>query len=91
MIVSRSVGAVAREITVHPVRDHVGALAWDGVPRIETWVCRYLGAEDTAFNRSVGALWLISAVARIFRPGVTLRPTTCWCSRGRRARGSLPL
>jgi len=70
MTVSRSVGAVAREITVHPVRDHLGALAWDGVPRIETWTCRYLGAEDTAFNRSVGALWLISAVARIFRPGV---------------------
>ena len=70
MTVSRSVGAVAREITVHPVRDHLGALAWDGVPRIETWACRYLGAEDTAFNRSVGALWLISAVARIFRPGV---------------------
>ena len=38
MIVSRSVGAVAREITVHPVRDHLDALAWDGVPRIETWV-----------------------------------------------------
>ena len=70
MTVSRSVGAMAREITVHPVRDHLGALAWDGVPRIETWACRYLGAEDTAFNRSVGALWLISAVARIFRPGV---------------------
>ena len=70
MIVSRSVGAVAREITVHPVRDYLGALTWDGVPRIETWACRYLGAEDTAFNRSVGALWLISAVARIFRPGV---------------------
>ena len=70
MIVSRSVGAVAREITVHPVRDYLGALPWDGVPRIETWACRYLGAEDTAFNRNVGALWLISAVARIFRPGV---------------------
>lgn len=70
MIVSRSVGAVAREITVHPVRDHLDALAWDGMPRIETWVCRYLGADDTPFNRSVGALWLISAVARIFSPGV---------------------
>jgi putative DNA primase/helicase len=57
-------------IPVHPVRDYLGALAWDGVARIETWACRYLGAEDTAFNRNVGALWLISAVARIFRPGV---------------------
>ena len=70
MVVSRSVNAVAREITVHPVRDYLGALAWDGMPRLETWPCRYLGAEDTAFNRTVGALWLISAVARIFRPGV---------------------
>ena len=70
MTVSRSVGAVAREITVHPVRDHLGALAWDGVPRIETWACRYLGAEDTAFNRSVGALWLISAVRAHLPPGV---------------------
>jgi predicted P-loop ATPase len=70
MTVSRSVVAVARETMVHPVRDHLGALAWDGVPRIETWIPRYLGAEDTAFNRSAGALWLISAVARIFRPGV---------------------
>lgn len=70
MTVSRSVGAVAHEITVHPVRDHLNALAWDGVPRIETWTRRYLGAEDTAFNHSVGALWLVSAVARIFRPGV---------------------
>ena len=70
MVVSRSIGAVAREITVHPVRDHLGALAWDGEPRMESWVCRYLGADDTAFNGSVGALWLISAVARIFRPGV---------------------
>jgi predicted P-loop ATPase len=69
MTVSRSVNAVAREITLQPVRDHLGALAWDGLPRIETWACRYLGAEDTAFHRSVGALWLISAVARIYRPG----------------------
>ena len=52
---------------MHPVRDHLGALSLDGVPRIETWACHYLG-EGTAFNPRVGALWLISAVARIFRP-----------------------
>ena len=41
---------------MHPVRNHLGALSWDGVPRIEAWACCYLGAEDTALNRSVGAL-----------------------------------
>jgi putative DNA primase/helicase len=68
--VSRSIGALARDLGRHPVRDYLGALSWDGVPRIETWSERYLGAEATDFNRNAGALWLISAVARIFRPGV---------------------
>ena len=67
--VSRSVIAVAREVTVHPVRDYLNALVWDSTPRLEDWICRYLGASDTAFAKSVGALWMISAVARIFRPG----------------------
>ena len=69
MTVSRSIVALANEITVHPLRDHLGGLVWDGVPRIEAWVPRYLGAGDTAFNRAAGALWLISAVARVFQPG----------------------
>jgi putative DNA primase/helicase len=55
---------------VHPVRDYLGSLTWDGVPRLEPWVCRYLGAEDTPLNRAFGSLWMISAVARIMRPGV---------------------
>lgn len=70
MVVSRAVGAVARELCIHPVRDWLDTLTWDGTPRIETWTSTYLGAEPTAFNHTIGALWLISAVARICRPGV---------------------
>jgi predicted P-loop ATPase len=69
-VVGRAVGAVAREIRIHPVRDWLDTLKWDGTPRIETWTSTYLGAEPTAFNHTIGALWLISAVARIYRPGV---------------------
>ncbi|MFO7853935.1 MAG: VapE family protein, partial [Paracoccaceae bacterium] len=69
-VVSRAVGAVARELRIHPVRDWLDALRWDGTPRIETWTSAYLGAEPTRFHHAVGALWLISAVARIYRPGV---------------------
>src|SRR4029450_3686111 len=43
--VSRSVGAVARDIRVHPVRDYLTRLRWDGAPRLERWVTVYLGAE----------------------------------------------
>lgn len=70
MVVSRAVGAFARELRIHPVRDWLDHLRWDGTPRIETWTSAYLGADPTALHHTVGALWLISAVARIFRPGV---------------------
>src|SRR5581483_7637888 len=69
MVVSRSVGAVARDIRVHPVRDYLAGIAWDGTPRIEAWTILYLGAEDTPLNRAFGSLWMISAAARIMRPG----------------------
>lgn len=67
--VSRGVGAVAREIRIHPVRDYLTSLRWDGVPRLERWVIVYLGAEDTQLNRAIGSRWMISGVARIMQPG----------------------
>ncbi|MGE3159215.1 MAG: toprim domain-containing protein [Xanthobacteraceae bacterium] len=68
-IVSRGVNAVAREICVHPVRDYLKSLIWDGEPRLDRWLLIYVGAEDTALNRAVGSRWMISAVARIMQPG----------------------
>ena len=68
-LVARSVGAVARDIRIHPVRDYLHSLRWDGRPRLETWAITYLGAADTRLNRAFGSLWMISAVARILQPG----------------------
>jgi predicted P-loop ATPase len=70
LVVGRSVGAVAREHCIHPVRAYLGSLHWDGTPRIETWASRYLGAAPTDLTHAIGSLWLISAIARIYRPGV---------------------
>ena len=70
LVVGRSVGAVAREHRIHPVRSYLDTLQWDGTPRLETWTSRYLGAEPTDLIHAMGSLWLISAVARIYRPGV---------------------
>jgi Virulence-associated protein E/Primase C terminal 2 (PriCT-2) len=54
----------------HPVRDYLSGLSWDGVPRIDTWLIDYAGAEDTPFNRAVGLLFLIAGVRRIRQPGI---------------------
>lgn len=70
LVVGRSVGAVAREIRIHPVRAYLHSLNWDGTPRLERWTSQYLGAAPTDLTHAMGGLWLISAVARIFRPGV---------------------
>ncbi|WP_027286049.1 VapE domain-containing protein, partial [Rubritepida flocculans] len=69
VVVGRSVVAVSRNIRIHPVRDYLEALAWDGTPRLDTWAVAYLGAEDTPLHRSMAALWMVSAVARIMQPG----------------------
>ncbi|NOX73477.1 MAG: P-loop ATPase [Alphaproteobacteria bacterium] len=70
LVVGRSVGAVARDIRIHPVRAYLQSLIWDGTPRLESWTSQYLGAAPTDLTHAMGGLWLISAVARIFRPGV---------------------
>lgn len=70
LVVGRSVGAVARDHRIHPVRAYLDHLQWDGTRRLETWPSRYLGAEPTDLTHAMGSLWLISAIARVYRPGV---------------------
>ena len=55
--------------TVHPVRDYLRGLAWDGKPRLDTWLATYLGAADTPLTRAFGRLWMVGAVRRVVEPG----------------------
>lgn len=53
----------------HPVREYLDSLRWDQQPRLDRLFSTYFGAEDTPFNRSVGAIALIAAVRRVRQPG----------------------
>ena len=68
-IAGQAVEAVAHDRLYHPVRNYLDTLRWDGKTRIDNWLSTYLGAQDSAYTRAVGPRWLISAVARIYRPG----------------------
>ena len=64
-----AVNVVAQQGAYHPVREYLDSCAWDGVPRVETLLVDYLGAEDTPYTRAVTRKALAAAVARIYRPG----------------------
>lgn len=64
-----AVNVVAGENAFHPVRDYLDSCTWDGVPRVETLLIDYLGAEDTPYTRAVTRKTLAAAVARIYNPG----------------------
>ena len=64
-----AVNVVAQKSTFHPVRDYLSGCTWDGVPRVETLLIDYLGAEDTPYTRAVTRKTLTAAVSRVYRPG----------------------
>ena len=63
-----TIGAAGR--AYHPIRDYLEALPqWDQVPRVDTLLIDYLGAEDSAYTRAVMRKTLVAAITRIYRPG----------------------
>ena len=56
----------------HPIRDYLDeceTFAWDGEPRIDTWMTTYLGVHDTPLARVMSRLVLIASVRRVQQPG----------------------
>lgn len=61
--------SASRHNTHHPVRDYLTSLKHDGRLRLHNWLQTYLGSPDDEYLHHVGRLWMISAVARVMRPG----------------------
>lgn len=76
-VIAASILVAAQFVRVHPVRDYLAGLTWDGVSRLDSWLSDFLGAramvvggdEGEAYVRNVGRWWLLSAVARAFKAG----------------------
>ena len=54
---------------VHPVKEYLDALKWDGKKRAETILIDCLGAEDTPYVRAVTRKFLLAARKRVYEPG----------------------
>jgi hypothetical protein len=59
----------ALEHRFHPVRDYLNRLTWDGKGRLRTWLADCFGAIENEYTEAIGTMFLISMVARIYRPG----------------------
>lgn len=68
-ILDACLALIGKDNAFHPVRDYLDALRWDGVPRLDRWLVRHMGAEDDAYTRAVGRLVMVAAVRRVRQPG----------------------
>lgn len=67
--VYQAVAIRALERSFHPVRQYLDGLVWDKTPRVETWLSDYLGSEKSPYTSAIGKMFLLSMVARIYKPG----------------------
>lgn len=71
--IAAGVSMAANENRIHPIRDYLSALKWDGMNRLDQWVKLCMGGSAAVTNDRylsiAGSKFLIGAVARIFEPG----------------------
>jgi predicted P-loop ATPase len=68
-VAENAIELVAKERLYHPVLEYLDDLEWDGLPRIDQWMSKYLGTVEDDYTRTVSRCFLISAIARIREPG----------------------
>lgn len=58
-----------KERPIHPLKNDLEKLTWDGTKRLETWLQVYAGCEDGPYVRAIGKYFLIAMCRRIIQPG----------------------
>jgi hypothetical protein len=66
---SEAITCACRDNKFDPVLDHYAKLNWDGQPRLEKMLHRYLGAPDTSLNSAIGVKFICAVVRRAKQPG----------------------
>lgn len=52
-----------------PLKDYLQSIAWDGAPRLDTWLIDHASVPDSDYSRAISSKYLISAIARTYQPG----------------------
>lgn len=71
-IIHNCVMSLARANKRSPFLDWVRSLEWDGQKRLDSWLTDHWGVKDTEHTREIASKWLVSACARLDKPGTKL-------------------
>jgi predicted P-loop ATPase len=67
--VRQAVREFAKRHPRHCVRDWINGLTWDGRSRIDGIFTEHFGADDSEYIQAVSRTFILSMLARLFRPG----------------------
>lgn len=68
--VAEAVETLARVHSFHPIRDWLRSLPeWDGERRLESWLQKFMGVEDSEYVKRVGTWFIMGMIARVMKPG----------------------
>lgn len=68
--IAKAVNLTAARNAFDDVKAYLDGLVWDGVPRLDSLLVDYLGAEDDEYVRTTTRKAFTAAVARVYCPGV---------------------
>ena len=57
------------ERRMHPIREKLKRIQWDGTPRLEEFLPRWMQCEDTPYTREVSRLIFAGGIRRLYEPG----------------------
>ena len=67
--VKKAVMDCGRTMPRHELKEWLERLEWDGTERLPTFLADTYGCEQNDYTAAVGRCWLVSMVARAYRPG----------------------
>lgn len=71
-IIHNCVLSLARANRKSPFLNYIRGIEWDGQPRLHSWLHEYWGVETSTHTAEIGIKWLVSACARLDKPGTKL-------------------
>lgn len=74
---SKAIKMTAEDHMYHPIKALWEGLTWDGVPRINTLLTKYLGADDNEYTHEAMHLLMQAMIHRVYSPGCKFEIMVC--------------